>query len=63
LFGGNKLNIAVLCDYGAGDKGKVEKLKQAQILRSGSVFTAAEFSGKPESDIEDLLSETLYLTQ
>lgn len=60
LFGGNKLNIAVLCDYGAGDKGKVQKLRQGEILKSNQIFTASDFSGKPESDIEDFLTEELY---
>ncbi len=53
LFGGNHLNIAVLCDLGVGDKTKVEKLRRSEILKVGRLFTAADFSGKPESDIED----------
>ncbi|MFM7848646.1 MAG: ATP-dependent nuclease [Rubrivivax sp.] len=61
LFGGNKLNIAALCDYGSGDKGKVERLRQSQILSANQVFTAADFTGKPESDVEDLIGTDLYL--
>lgn len=61
LFSGNKLNIAVLCDYGVGDKGKVERLRQSQILKSGRILTAADFTAKSESDIEDLFSIGLYL--
>jgi hypothetical protein len=53
LFGGNKLNIAVLCDLGHGEKTKVERLKQSQILNSGQVWTVADFTGKSESDVED----------
>jgi predicted ATP-dependent endonuclease of OLD family len=60
LFGGNKLNIAVLCDYGTGDKGKVQKLRQGEILKSNQIFTASDFSGKAESDIEDFLTDELY---
>jgi hypothetical protein len=60
LFGGNNINIAVLCDYGVGDKGKVEKLRQSQILKSGRVLTAADFTEKTESDIEDLIHPALY---
>jgi predicted ATPase len=60
LFGGNKLNIAVLCDYGSGDKVKVERLRQSQILKSSQIFTASDFSGKAESDIEDFITEELY---
>lgn len=61
LFGGNKLNIAALCDYGSGDKGKIERLRQSQILSTNQVLTAADFTGKPESDVEDLVGTELYL--
>lgn len=60
LFGGNKLNIAVLCDFGKGDKSKVERLRASQILRSGNIFTASDFTGKSESDIEDFFEPKLY---
>jgi hypothetical protein len=62
LFAGNKLNVVALCDYGKGDKSKVERLRQSQILKTGSVFPAADFSGKAESDIEDLFNAELYCT-
>lgn len=62
LFGGNKLNIAVLCDYGHGDRGKVERLKQTQILKTGQVWTVADFTGKAESDVEDLFHPEIYLS-
>lgn len=61
LFGGNKLNIAVLCDYGHGDKGKVERLKQGQILKAGQIWTVVDFTGKAESDVEDLFNQEFYL--
>lgn len=60
LFSGNNLNIAVLCDYGSGDKAKVERLRQSQILKSGRVLTATDFTGKVESDIEDFFDASLY---
>lgn len=60
LFGGNKLNIAVLCDLGHGEKGKVERLKQSQILNAGQVWTVADFTGKGESDVEDLMHPDFY---
>jgi predicted ATP-dependent endonuclease of OLD family len=60
LFSGNHLNIVALCDYGAGDKSKIERLRQSQILKTGRVLTAADFSGKPESDIEDLFDVQFY---
>ena len=60
LFTGNNLNIAVLCDYGSGDKAKVERLRQSQILKTGRVLTATEFTGKAESDVEDLFDAAFY---
>lgn len=61
LFGGNKINIAILCDLANGDKGKIEKLKKSQILNAGQLFTAADFTQKAESDIEDILHNELYV--
>lgn len=60
LFAGNNLNIAVLCDYGAGDKAKVERLRQSQILKTERVLTAADFTEKAESDVEDLFDGAFY---
>lgn len=60
LFAGNNLNIVALCDYGKGDKSKIERLRQSQILKAGSVLTAADFSGKAESDIEDLFDAAFF---
>ena len=60
LFSGNNLNIVALCDYGKGDKSKIERLRQSQILKAGRVLTAADFSGKPEADIEDLFDPDFY---
>lgn len=60
LFTGNNLNIAVLCDYGKGDKAKVERLRQSQILKSERVLTASDFTGKSESDVEDLFDSAFY---
>jgi len=61
LFGANKLNIAVLCDLAVGDKNKLEKLRKSQILKAGQLFTAADFTGKSESDIEDFLHPELFV--
>lgn len=60
LFGGNKLNVAVLCDYGNNDKNKVEKLRKSQILKTGQVFTTSDFTNKSESDVEDLFHPAIY---
>jgi len=50
----------VLCNYGSGDKAKVERLRQSK-LKTGRVLAATDFTKKPESDIENLLSTDLYL--
>jgi hypothetical protein len=54
LFGGNKLDIAVLADQ------KIEDLRKSEILRAGKVFTIVDFTGKAESDIEDLFEIGLF---
>jgi predicted ATP-dependent endonuclease of OLD family len=61
LFGGNRVNVAVLSDVGKGDVGKVEKLRREEILKAGHFYTAAEFAGQAEADIEDLLDPALYV--
>lgn len=62
LFGGNKLHCAVLLDLAAGQKGKVQKLRELEnsLLRKGHVFTVADFIGAVEADIEDLFNADLY---
>ena len=60
LFAGNKLNIAILTDYAHGQKAKVESLRKSDILAKGHVFTAADFAGQSEADIEDMLGAALF---
>lgn len=60
LFRGKGINIAVLCDYGDGDKTKVQKLRTSQILKSEGIFVATDFTGKSESDIEDFFTPELF---
>lgn len=62
LFGGNKINIAVLTDFAKGQKKKVERLRQSQLLKEGHVFTVADFCDQDEGDIEDLLSPDLFVS-
>lgn len=59
LFGGNKLSIAVLCDLAAGQRGKVDKLRR-DVLNAGQLFTAADFTNKHESDVEDFFHPAFY---
>jgi len=64
LFGGNKLDVAVLTDFGTGDKAKVRDLRASELLRSGHVFTANDFADPDhtgESDIEDILGRSFYI--
>ncbi|MGP0092308.1 MAG: ATP-dependent nuclease [Xanthobacteraceae bacterium] len=61
LFGGNLLHVAVLADQGVGDKRKIEQLRRSEILKAGHFFTAAEFTLKDESDIEDFFEPELFI--
>jgi energy-coupling factor transporter ATP-binding protein EcfA2 len=60
LFSGKGINIAALCDYGSGDKSKVQRLRTSQILKSEGIFVATDYTGKNESDIEDFFSPELF---
>ena len=61
LFKGNDMNVAVLVDVAKGTKTEVERLRASEILRSGSVLTAAEFADKAEADTEDLFAPSLLV--
>jgi hypothetical protein len=61
LFGGNKIDVTVLADQSKGEKRKIEELRKSAILKAGRVFTIADFTGKGESDVEDILDPTLFV--
>ena len=61
LFGGNRLNVAVLSDIANGDKTKIENLKKADILKAGHFYTCADFTGQAEADVEDLFAPDLFV--
>jgi predicted ATP-dependent endonuclease of OLD family len=62
LFGGSGLNVAVLTDYGRGDKAKVKELRESKLLKSGHVFTAEMYlDNATEADVEDILGRELYV--
>lgn len=61
LFGANKLHIAVLSDYHAGDKKKVHDLRTSKLLRDGHVFTADTYVGQAEADVEDLVGRAHFI--
>lgn len=60
LFGGNKINVAVLSDVANADKKKIEAVKREQILKAGHFFTAADFVGQQEADVEDIFAPELF---
>lgn len=61
LFGGNRINVAVLSDIASGDKTKIENLRKADILKAGHLYTCADFVGQPEADVEDLFEVDLFV--
>jgi predicted ATP-dependent endonuclease of OLD family len=61
LFGGNRINVAVLSDIANGDKTKIENLKKANILKAGHFYTCADFTNQAESDVEDLFDPDLFV--
>ena len=61
LFGGNRINMAVLSDIANGDKTKIENLKKADILKAGHFYTCADFTGQAEADVEDLFDRDLFV--
>jgi predicted ATP-dependent endonuclease of OLD family len=62
LFGGNKLHVAAFTDYSHGDKKTIQRLKESALLRQNHVFTAADLTGQPEADLEDVLGRELYIS-
>lgn len=61
LFGGNRINVAVLSDIANGDKTKIENLKKAEILEAGHFYTCADFTNQTEADVEDLFEPELFV--
>lgn len=61
LFGGNRINVAVLSDIANGDKTKIGNLKKADILKAGHFYTCADFTGQSEADVEDLFHADLFV--
>ena len=44
------------------DVKKIDDLRKSRILKTGQIFTVADFSGKAESDIEDLFEPDLFVS-
>ena len=60
LFGGNRLNIAILTDFAKGQKNKLESIKRSKILKEGHVYSVVDFCDKDEADIEDLFEGAVF---
>lgn len=61
LFSGNKLNLAVVCDYAHGSKKSVKSLKESELLASGAVFSVETYAAKAEADLEDVIGNANFL--
>jgi predicted ATP-dependent endonuclease of OLD family len=61
LFGGNKINIAVLSDIANADKKKIDAVRKEQILNAGHFMTVADFVQQQEADVEDVFAPKLYV--
>ena len=62
LIGAQKhLKIATLIDFQKGDQQMIENLYKKKLLKKTHVLTFADFTGKPEADIEDMFDEDFYL--
>ncbi|MEY9182171.1 hypothetical protein ABIG06_003776 [Bradyrhizobium sp. USDA 326] len=61
LFGGNKLDVAVLANQTKGVSKEIEDLRRSEILKKGRVYTIADFIGKDESDIEGLFESDTFV--
>jgi predicted ATP-dependent endonuclease of OLD family len=62
LFGGNRIHVATLTDMGQGDKSKVQRLRDHQLLKAGHVLTVDAYANQPEADIEDIFGRAAYVT-
>jgi predicted ATP-dependent endonuclease of OLD family len=60
LFSGNNLNIVTLCDLAHGDRGKIQRLRESEILECDHVLTTTDFTGKSESDVEDFFEADIF---
>jgi predicted ATPase len=62
LFGGKGIHAAALTDLAHGDRSKVQRLRESELLRAGHVLTVDNYAGQPEADIEDLLGRPAYVS-
>jgi len=55
------LKVATLIDFQKADQQTIENLYRKKLLKKNNVLTFADFTGKTESDIEDMFDEDIYL--
>jgi len=55
------LNVATLIDFQKGNAQTIENLYKRKLLKKSHVLTFVDFTGKTESDIEDMFDEDFYL--
>ena len=60
MFGGNKLDLAIISDIHSGDKSKLQNLKNSSIIPSERVLTVDEYVEKREADIEDIMGKLYF---
>ena len=60
LFAGKHLHVAVLSDEAHGVKGRVNRIRQSDILKAGHFYTVTDFIDEPEGDIEDIFDPEIY---
>lgn len=60
LFAGNDLHVAVLSDRAHGDKGRIQKIKESDVLQASHFYTVTDFIGAAEGDVEDVFDPALY---
>jgi len=61
LFGGKGVHLAAVTDLGHGDRNKVQRLREHELLRAGHVLTVETYTSKSEADVEDLLGRSAYI--
>ena len=63
LFAGSQLDIAIVLDFAASQKGAVSYHRDSELLRRGRVLTIDKYAGKEDSeaDIEDVIGRRTYL--
>jgi hypothetical protein len=62
LIGSQKnLSIVTLIDFQKSHQQMIENLYKKKLLKKKQVLTFADFSGKPEADIEDMFDEEFYI--